>query len=61
MEQRVVDLEVRYTHLEQQVSELSDVVFEQQKQLERMAKEITSLRGRLADVDDGQEPPPPHY
>jgi uncharacterized coiled-coil protein SlyX len=61
MEQRLVDLEVRYTHLEQQLSELSQVVFEQQKQLDRMAKEIVSLRARLGDEDNGQDQPPPHY
>jgi uncharacterized coiled-coil protein SlyX len=60
MEQRLVDLEVRYTHIEQQLRELSDVVFEQQKQLERMTKEIGSLRSRLGDADDTQERPP-HY
>jgi uncharacterized coiled-coil protein SlyX len=61
MEERLVDLEVRYTHLERQLSELSQVVFEQRQQLDRMTKEIGSLRARLADVDDAQEPPPPHY
>ena len=61
MEQRFVDLEVRYTHLEQQMSELSQVVFAQQKELDRITKEIGSLRTRLADVDDAQERPPPHY
>jgi uncharacterized coiled-coil protein SlyX len=61
MEQRLVDLEMRYTHIEQQLRELSDVVFEQQKQLERMTKEIGSLRSRLGDADDDTHERPPHY
>ena len=31
MEARVVDLEIRYSHLEKQLAELNQVVFEQQK------------------------------
>ena len=31
MDPRVVELEIRYSHLEQQLVELNQVVFEQQK------------------------------
>src|ERR1022692_1193930 len=34
MESRLVDLEARYTHLERQVAELSDVVFAQQRAID---------------------------
>jgi uncharacterized coiled-coil protein SlyX len=62
MEKRVVELEVRYTHLERQLDELSQVVFEQQKLLDRMAKDLAALRARVTSPDDdAPDEPPPHY
>jgi len=62
MEQRLVDLEVRYTHLERQLDELSQVVFAQQKVLDRVVKELSALRSRMATRDDDTpDEPPPHY
>lgn len=62
MESRLIALEVRYTHLERQVEELSQVVFSQQKLIDRLAKELTALRARASGVEDGTgNEPPPHY
>jgi len=62
MEERLVALEVRYTHLERQVDELSRVVFEQQKVIDRLTKELTVLRNSLGGVKVGAgDEPPPHY
>jgi SlyX protein len=62
MEPRLVDLEIRYTHLERQYAELSQVVFDQQKTIDAIQKELTRLRGRLEEL--GEPAPnenPPHY
>lgn len=62
MESRLIALEVRYTHLERQVEELSQVAFSQQKLIDRLTKELTALRSRASGVEDGAEnEPPPHY
>jgi uncharacterized coiled-coil protein SlyX len=62
MEQRMVDLEIRYTQLERQLDDLSQVVFAQQKLLDRMAKDVTALRSRLPTPEgDAPDEPPPHY
>jgi uncharacterized coiled-coil protein SlyX len=62
MEPRLVDLEIRYTHLERQYAELSQVVFEQQKALEVVQKELARLRGRLEELGDPiVNERPPHY
>jgi uncharacterized coiled-coil protein SlyX len=62
MEQRMVDLEIRYTHLQRQLEELSQVVFAQQLLLDTMAKDLTALRSRLSTHGgDSSEEPPPHY
>jgi len=62
MEERLIALEVRYTHLERQVDELSQEVFEQQKVIDRLIKEVTVLRKSLSGVKAGPgDEPPPHY
>ena len=62
MEERLVELETRYTHLERQVAELSLVVFEQQKTIDRLG---SKLREMSAQIEQQAEPqandPPPHY
>jgi uncharacterized coiled-coil protein SlyX len=62
MEQRLVDLEIRYTHLERQLDELSQVVFEQRQLLDRLVKDLSVLRSRVAASEgDAPDEPPPHY
>ena len=62
MENRLTDLEVRYTHLERQLDDLSQVVFEQRKLLDRMAKELTEVRSRMGTPEGNfVEDLPPHY
>jgi uncharacterized coiled-coil protein SlyX len=62
MEQRMVDLEIRYTHLQRQLDDLSQVVFQQQQLLDKMAKDLTALRSRLSTLEgDAPQEPPPHY
>jgi uncharacterized coiled-coil protein SlyX len=62
MESRITELEIRYTHLEQQYVELSDVVFTQQRLIDALQKELVRLRGRMDEL--GESAPnekPPHY
>jgi len=62
MESRLVALEVRYTHLERQVEELSQVVFSHQKVIDRLTKELAALRSRSSGVDEGPgNETPTHY
>jgi uncharacterized coiled-coil protein SlyX len=61
MEERLIALEVRYTHVERQLEELNHVVFEQQKLVDRLVKELAALRATASGVKVGGEEPPPHY
>jgi SlyX protein len=62
MEDRVTTLEIRYTHLEHQVEELNQLLFDQQKMIDRLTREISNLRARAAGVESGtSNDPPPHY
>jgi uncharacterized coiled-coil protein SlyX len=48
--------------LERQLDELSQVVFEQQKLLDRLVKDMSALRARITTPDvDAPDEPPPHY
>lgn len=61
-EQRIVDLEVRYMKLERTVEELSSVVAEQQKTIDRLVSELSAQGARLRDLPDPTtDEKPPHY
>jgi uncharacterized coiled-coil protein SlyX len=62
METRLTDLEIRYSHLERQFTDLSDVVFGQQKTIEALERELANIRVRLRELGDAVvEEKPPHY
>jgi SlyX protein len=63
MEQRLIELEIRYTHQERMLEELSEVLVAQGREIDRLREELRVLRSRVdAGPDEpGEEGPPPHY
>lgn len=62
MEERLVDLELKYMVLQRTVEELSDVVASQQRALDAALASLRRLQARLTDLgDDAPNEPPPHY
>jgi SlyX protein len=63
MDARIIELEIRYTHQQRLLEELSDVVAEQARALEGLTKELAALRQRVAALgeDEPNNDPPPHY
>ncbi|MBI5656186.1 MAG: SlyX family protein [Geobacter sp.] len=67
MEERLTDLEIRYTHQERTIQELSDALFRQELKLEQLQSEVRQLREQLMIVSPSMvrspedEEPPPHY
>lgn len=67
MEERITDLEIRLTHQDDAMEELTRVVLVQEKELKRLNKEIEQLKAMLKDVavsavaSEAEETPPPHY
>ena len=62
METRFTELEIRYSHLEHQFADLSDVVFGQQKTIEALQRELANIRVRLGELaDPAVDEKPPHY
>lgn len=65
--QRLTNLEIRYTHQENFLHELNEIVVNQQKTIQRLEKEIIDLK-RSLHSEGGVSPTrtlrddiPPHY
>ena len=62
MDSRLTDLEIRYTHLERQVAELSDVVFAQQRAIDGLLRQLTATKAEIAQLSAPvTNEKPPHY
>ncbi len=65
MDERINELENRYTLQEHALAELSDVVYRQAKELERLTLRLVQLEQKLAGepgmVDARGDERPPHY
>lgn len=66
-EKRLVDIEIKMTHQEVILNDLSDVVFKQQQFIDGLERRLSALIKRIesADKDDAEIGPaddkPPHY
>jgi uncharacterized coiled-coil protein SlyX len=61
-ERGFIELETRYAHLERQVAELSEVVFEQQRSLDALRAQLRMMNARLEQPGDAPaNEEPPHY
>ncbi len=69
MEQRIDDLEIKLTHAESTIESLNTTVFEQQKQIDDLQRQIEIMKEYIKGIGEqmsqiatpGEEPPPPHY
>jgi SlyX protein len=63
----VAELEVRVAFQDRTIQELNDVVTRQQGEIDRLAREVETLKAQLRTLapslvgDRDAEPPPPHY
>ncbi len=67
LEKRIIELEIRFSHLEEFTAQLNQVVTLQQSTIGRMEKEILDLK-RNVNSENGvqgnrslQDDKPPHY
>ncbi|HSQ67939.1 MAG TPA: SlyX family protein [Polyangiaceae bacterium] len=61
---RLTELELKYMRLERTVEELSGVVAEQQKTIDRLLAQLAATAARVRDLGDAAGPGdenPPHY
>lgn len=55
LDERVIDLQIRYTHQQDTIQQLSDMVAQQGRALEALRAEVEVLKRQL----DGSKPTPP--
>ena len=64
-EKRIVDLEIRMTHLENYLNQLNEIVLANGQQMEELTKDQSSLRQQINDVTNqmpgSETSKPPHY
>lgn len=66
-EDRIIEIETKVAYQEHAISELSDVIYRQQQQIDKLERLCNSLTDRLQDVaeststDKGGYEKPPHY
>ncbi|MBL8922392.1 MAG: SlyX family protein [Myxococcaceae bacterium] len=62
---RLTTLEERYAHLEKLVTELNEVIYRQQRDLDTLQQQVAQLRDKMGGdpgiVDPSQHERPPHY
>lgn len=69
LEDKLIDLESRYSHQEDLLQQLNDMVASQGRQLDLLENKIQLMVGRISDLQSqipvsGESPanePPPHY
>lgn len=68
MLEKIIDLESKIAFLENNTAELSDVIYQQQKQIDQLVKMVERLSARLQSATDDAIPDqnpedekPPHY
>ena len=67
MEERITELELRFMHQEQIISDLNEIVCRQELALERLEREMSVMREQLKTAafsinrSPEEEEPPPHY
>jgi SlyX protein len=67
MEERITELEVRFMHQEQTISDLNETVCRQELAIERLERELGRMREQFLTMSPSinrtadEEEPPPHY
>jgi uncharacterized coiled-coil protein SlyX len=67
MEERLIEMETRYMHQEQVITDLSEMVYRQELAIERLERDVHQLKEQLSIAlpsltrSPEDEEPPPHY
>ena len=67
MESRLTDLEIRFTHQEATLEELTHTVLTQQRAIDDLTRQLSQVHALLRDFSPSpiasasEETPPPHY
>ena len=65
-ENRIMELEIKNSHLEDTIEQLNQIVFQQQKSIDTISRHLQQIQNKISNLQEGNdkelpEPPPPHY
>ncbi len=63
---KIIDLETRMAYQDDTIQQLSDVIYRQQKQIDKLEKMVELIVGKVQDISSSlpsapQDEKPPHY
>ena len=67
MENRIIDLEIRITHLEDTIEVLNETIIKQKQDYDNLLLQVEILEKRVKSMQEShiaresEETPPPHY
>ncbi len=62
IEERLDQLEIRYTYLEDKIQTLNDLIIERDREITGLKKQISTLEESIADsFESPRNEKPPHY
>ena len=67
LEERLVELEMRFMQQESTIQDLNDVIYKQQREIDKLRSDLEGLKDQVkagaASIirDSSEETPPPHY
>ena len=66
-ENRIMELEIKNSHLEDTIEQLNQIVFKQQQNIDEIMRHLEQIQNKISNLQenggekDQPEPPPPHY
>ena len=60
-EERITELEIALAHQDQTITDLSEMISQQWKEIENLKRELSRLDDTKLDRPPDEDSPPPHY
>ena len=67
LEEKLIDLEIRFAHQQDYIEKLDDVIYHQQQTIDKLEQKIEILQKRIKTFAESnilkpeEDSPPPHY
>jgi SlyX protein len=67
IEERIIELEIQFTHQDDTIADLNDVILSQQKTIDSLESRLLKIESAIKSVslsnikDPSEESSPPHY
>ena len=63
---RIMELEIKNSHLEDTIEQLNKIVIQQQQSIDEIVRHLEQIQNKISNLQESHdkelpEPPPPHY